>query len=160
MADKKTISFRKMIEKETELYWLSFGEVNAIIDAAIESCAEDIMNKLYETKCVNCYRGIINAELLRIAFQDVPDELPEDWICEVNSEQYNKSWVLEKIKDIGNWLGKDEKYIAVEDTTYSCAHSLTTDAIENEGRELMTQQKNLKTANVFKGLLFPNRKGK
>jgi hypothetical protein len=158
MGVKKTISLKKLIEKESELYWLSFGEMNAIIDSILESSAEDITNKLCETKCVNCYRGIINAELLRKAFQDVPDELPEDWICEINSEQYNKSWVLEKIRDLTKWLGEGEKYIAVEDTTYSCAHSITTDAIENAGRELMTQQKTLKIENVFKGLLFPNRK--
>lgn len=158
MAVKKTISFKKMIEKEAELYWLTFGEVNAIIDAAIESCAEGLMDKLYETKCVNCYRGIVNATLLCEAFEIIPNELPEDWTSEINSEQFSRSWLLDKIKDIGKWLGKSEKYIEVEDSTYACSHSVTTDAIENEGRELMTQQKTLKTENVFRGVFFPNRK--
>lgn len=152
--DKKTITFRKMIEKESELYRLSFYETNALIDAILESCDENIIGHLYDTKCVNCYRGIINAVLLRDGFEVIPIELQDDWISEMDGRQYDKVWILGKIAEISKWLGKDELYIEVEDTTYSCPHSVTTDAIENAGRELITRAKSVKTEGVFKGVLF------
>lgn len=153
MATKKTVSFKKMIEKDAELYWLTFGEINAIIEAGIECCNESLMDKLYETKCVNCYRGILNASLLREMFEVIPIELPEDWTSEINSEKFVRSWILEKISDMAKWLGVSEQYLQVEDTTYRCSHNVTTDAIENEGRELIAR-KNI-NKNIFKGVLFP-----